>query len=498
MNDKIYRLLSYVKNEDITDSKPLSKEEVNSIMKRFKKENCRTKKITYRKRRIVTVAAIAAVMAVIVPTSVYAYSRYYAHIDKTNTYQNTVVIKPAEKISDSEVIPDSGEESSVKETDYKYWRFTYLPEGLKKNEWDFKYSNQETGESITPFIYYLPYVGNEIKEEMNFSANCENYESDGKTVMINYRLSYEKEKDDPTNFGRVVWIAFNDTDYVLELCISNGLPQEELYKIIEGTELYSINEDTFYELYGYGPEESTEDTSDESTEDTSDDSSESFYVSFGKTALEKCNIYGTGQFVEFPNYGDFRIRVNTVEITDSFDGITTGGAGDECDFSSWADENNNIIPNTRTWYKYGDGISTIDEDICSVDMPYHIIKMNLTAENTGNDFEEICICPDLVNFNSSFNTVIDFEEDLNIPEGYSRTELGFRDSIFEELNVDPGGFISLDSAEKNYCIKNYIGLEAGESADFQICFLCSENMLNDVYMRFYYVDEGMPLFKIEK
>lgn len=490
MNDKIYRLLSYVKNEDITDSEPLSKEEVNSIMKRFKKENCRTKKITYRKRRIVTVAAIAAVMAVIVPTSVYAYSRYYAHIDKTNTYQNTVVIKPAEKISDSEVIPDSGEESSVKEADYKYWRFTYLPEGLKKDERGFKYHNDETGAAITPFICYLPYEGNEIKEEMNFSANCENYESDGKTVMINYRLSYEKEKDDPESFGRVVWIAFNDTDYVLELYISNGLPQEELYKIIEGTELYSINEDTFYELYGYGPEEDTE--------NTSDDSSESFYVSYGKTALEKCNIYGTGQFMEFPGYGDFRIRVNTVEITDSFDGITTDGAGDECDFSSWADENNNIIPNTRTWYKYGDGISTIDEDICSVDMPYHIIKMNLTAENTGNDFEEICICPNLVNFNSLFGTVIHFEEDLNIPEGYSRTEAGFRDSIFEELNADLGGFISLDSAEKNYCIKNYIGLEAGESADFQVCFLCSENMLNNAYLSFYSVCEGSPLFKIEK
>ncbi len=441
-------------------------------------ENYGTKKITYKKRRVLTVAAIAAAMAIIVPTSAYAYSRYSAHIYKTNKYQNTVVIKPTEKAT------DSGEQ----ETDYKYWRFTYLPEGMEKDERDFKYRDHESGASVSPTIYYLPYNGNEIQEEMNFSANCDNYESDGKTVMINYRLSYEEEKDDPRNFGRVVWIAFNETDYVLALYISNGLSLKELYKIIDGTEFYSIGEDTFHEIFGYGSYRSEDDNYSE----------ESIYNEYNKITPDECSIYTTGQFMEFPGYGDFRIRVNTVEITDSFDGITTDALGDDCDFSCWADENNNILKNTRTWYKYGDGISTVDEDICSFDMPYHIIKLNLTAENLRSDFNEIMISSGLVYFNPLSGTITQYEDDLNTPDGYSRNELRFRDSIFNKYRVDFGGYISLDSDEKNYRLMNNIGLESGESADFQICFICSENMMNDLYFSFNGVVKDMPLFKIEK
>lgn len=485
MNDKIYMLLSCVKNKEIEDGEQLSKAEVNNIMKRFKNENSGTRNITYRKRRIAIAAAIVAAASVIVPGSVYAYSRYYAKIEKTNTYQNTVTVRSVEKVSENEAVTDMAEK------EFKDWKFTYLPEGLAEDESGWKYHDYETGAAITPCKYYLPFCGDEIKEEMNFSADCENYETGDKTVMINYKLSYEKEKDDPTNYGRVVWISFNDYELVLQLYISNGLPQDELYKIIDGIELYSIDEETFHERYGYAD--------DENRRQNDDVSEGNIYDDFDKISLDEFTIKKTGDTVTYSEFysGDISFRVNNVEITDSFDGITTDASGDPADFDSLTDENNNIISNTRTWYRFGDGITTIDEDICSSEMPYHIIKMNVTAEYSGDEYEEIGICPTLVNYNSLFGSVVKFEEDTNIPDGYAPGEVGFRDSIRDEYFISLDGLISMDSDEKNYCTKNYIGLEPGESADFQICFVCSENMLKkDLFVRFYNTDNNLELFKI--
>lgn len=498
MNDRIYGFLNYVKNKDDTYEDPLSEKEVENIMKRFKAENTenRTKKIRYRKRRIIASAAIIAAMAVIVPASVYAYSRYSAHIEKTEKYQNTVTINPpVNTVSDN----NDSEEKKKAERNYNFWRFTYLPDGME--EIGGKYHNYETGAGISAVLHDIPYNSSEIKYELNYSSDCENYELSDRTAMINYRLSYETEKDDPKVFGREAIIVFENADFYLTVYFTNGVAQEDVYKVIEGIELYPIDEETYEEYFGnltdYCEQDEDESTVEESESDTWDR-----WIKSEQLSPDECSIYNVGEFADYTYslHEKFRIKINNIEITDSFEGITTDGCGYETDFSCYSDENGNILPNKRIWYKYGDGITSLDEEICSVDMPYHIVKLSVTAENTGDETAEICICPDIRSFVST-GILSQFEEDLNCPEGYDSSEIGFYDSLLGEDSFNNGGHFSLYTEPENACQKNYVKVEAGESADFQICFLCSENKLNDLYMSFYYngadsFRNGDPLFKL--
>ena len=132
--------------------------------------------------------------------------------------------------------------------------------------------------------------------------------------------------------------------------------------------------------------------------------------------------------------------------------------------------NGDILPNTRTWFKYGDGVNTFDEDIGSYEMPFHILKLNVTATNDTDKYQELCIFPILISFTSD-NVPTPFENDENVPEGkklrlcirfgytaFSLSELHFRKLIFIPRCYN--NIISLKTDNFKFCI--YI---------FHICFL---------------------------
>lgn len=472
MNDELIRLLNHVENKDLSDEKPLSKEEVEKIMKKFKTQNNTTsgKHIS----RKVLVAAIAAVItAVAVPVSVYAYRSHIAKIEKINNYQNTLTISPEKEIKNN----DNSVSEVSDENKYMMWRFGYLPEGLVQDAYGYKYHDHETGAAITPAYYVIPEEMDTVSLSFKFSTNCENYESDGKTAMINYRASYEEEQDDPKCFGREVWISFTNTRYVLQLYISNGLSNEELYKIIDGVELYPTDQNDCEEHCNIYGEVQEEDTSESSYEDENE-----LY------GIENKNIYKKGEKIIFSrDSAPYSYTLNSAEITDSFEGISTDKGGDPIDFSELMDENGNLISNTRTWYKMGDGITTLDEHICTVDMPYHIVKTNITVTNESDEYAEISINGVLNYMTADGSEIVFMEEDTDIPSGYNKEEVYFMDSIDDcSYNIDTffGYWFSYDTDEQHNGTKNYLNLEAGESADIQLCFICSENRLKKPYLSY--------------
>lgn len=478
MNEKIYKLLNQTVNDTDTEAEPLTDEEVKAMMKRFHSENNSEngKNITHKKHRFAAAMVAVAAAAVLVPTSVYAISRITAKIEQTADYQNTVKIEA----------PTAAEGLSANDEEYMIYELGYIPEGFvfgdENSTHAGKYKNYETDGGITTTFVRLPADGKEHKINLRFSENCENYESDGKTAMINYRVGYSAGGDKNGNqYGREVWISFNDTRYVLVLYVTNDISQDELYKIIDNISLKPTDEKRFGEYIWW--------------EDPANYSSGSGKK---KTEVNPHHIVDPDDenFLKIGETGDYNsdtlncsFTINSAEFTDSFDGINTDGCGWEADYSAYMDENGNLLPNTRTWYTVGDGIYTLDEDIMSYDMPYHILKMNVTITNNADEYREFCICPNIVSFTS--DSVPEYiEEDLNIPSGYEDMDIEFYDSLDrirakKYIDFVGGHFFSFDTDDAHMGFKNYVNLEAGESADFEIRFVCSENRLGNLYVSFY-------------
>ena len=111
MNDKIYSLLNKTRNDvELSEETPLSDKEVNLIMKRYRNENNAETKKVQKKHRFPAAAAVLAAAVVLVPTTVYAYTRINAKIEKTAPYQNTVKIQP---VSEPKTEASAAEEPEI-------------------------------------------------------------------------------------------------------------------------------------------------------------------------------------------------------------------------------------------------------------------------------------------------------------------------------------------------------------------------------------------------
>ncbi len=481
MNDKIYSLLNKTRNNvENSEETPLSDKEVNLIMKRYRNENNAETKKVQKKHRFPAAAAVLAAAVVLVPTTVYAYTRINAKIEKTAPYQNTVKIQP---VSEPKTEASAAEEPTEKPTKEQYMMYElgYLPDGYEWMGEDSPYGgkihNMDTNGGITPVFYRIPAEG-DFEVDLSNSASCENYESGDKTAMINYRISYNN--GDESNFGRDIWIFFNDTRYLLELFITDDISQEDMYKIIDNVSLYETDEKCFGEYFPWLDKPSQAEI----------DAENEYLKSITQPVAEEdrvvLNIGDTADYAAHDGWGGYTVRVNSAELTDSFDEITTDACGWDADYSRYMDENGNILPNTRTWYKFGDGVYTLNEDMYSEDMPYHILKVNATYTNTRDEVFDIGISPDIIGFDSD-GVPVGYETGEKIPPEFPNG-CNYRDSL--EKHDISGVFLSLSVFGDQKGDKNHVILESNETVDVEMCFLVPETRLGNMYFNFMTVGNG--------
>ena len=477
MNDKIYSLLNKTRNDvELSEETPLSDEEVNLIMKRYRNENNAETKKVQKKHRFPAAAAVMAAALVLVPTTVYAYTRINAKIEKTAPYQNTVKIQPV-----SEVQTETSAAEEPTQEQYMMFELGYLPDGYQWMGEDTPYGgkihNMDTNGGITPVFYRIPAEG-DFEVDLSNSASCENYESGDKTAMINYRISYNN--GDESNFGRDIWIFFNDTRYLLELFITDDISQEDMYKIIDNATLYETDEMRFGEYFPWLDKPSQAEI----------DAENEYLKSITQPVAEEdrvvLNIGDTADYAAHDGWGGYTVRVNSAELTDSFDGITTDACGWDADYSRYMDENGNILPNTRTWYKFGDGVYTLNEDMYSEDMPYHILKVNATYTNTRDEVYDIGVSPDIIGFDSD-GVPVGYETGEKIPPEFPNG-CNYRDSL--EKHDISGVFLSLSVFGDQKGDKNHVILEPNETVDVEMCFLVPETRLGNMYFNFMTVGNG--------
>ncbi|MBR3970270.1 MAG: hypothetical protein IKJ87_04250 [Ruminococcus sp.] len=404
-----------------------------------------TKKTFNKKRGLAVIAAAVAVTAAI-PLSVFAYEKLTAKIEKTGNYENTISIQTP--VADTE---------NTEAPKYMFYEFGWIPEGYVPHEEKPGFKNPENGGRIAPELFKLPDDTN-VELKLPYSENCETYESEGKTALINYR-SPDVYNNGTISIDKNVYICFEGTTYVLTLYISEDVSDADMKKMIDEITLYPTEE----RMHGtYIP------WLDESNYQT---------VSTPETYAYEENVRTIGDTVSKPYSGagmhdGYDITLKSFELTDSFDGITTDGCGDETDFSHLMDENGNIIENIRTTVKRGDGVDTNDEIISEESLPMHILKLNVTYTNTADVENEICISP-IMFIMEDGEPVVNWE---------AQGEYSCYDSILGRERQSHWFSVAFDSEQKGS--KNYLLLEPGESADVQIAFFVDDNVKDKVYVSF--------------
>ena len=404
-----------------------------------------TKKTFNKKRGLAVIAAAVAVTAAI-PLSVFAYEKLTAKIEKTANYENTISIQTP--VADTE---------NTEAPKYMFYEFGWVPEGYvpSTEKGGFTLDSDEIKGEISPLFYKLP-DDMTLELSLPFSAECETYEAEGKTALINYREPHVFFNEIP--YTREVFVSFEGTSYVLDISITKDISHEDLLKIIDNITLYPTEE----KLHGdYIP------WLDKSNYQSDSYSPQKFY------AYEE-NVRTIGDTVSKHYSGNgndgYDVTLNSFELTDSFDGITTDGCGDETDFSHLMDENGNIIENIRTTIKRGDGVNTIDEIISEEVVPMH---MNVTYTNTADVENEICISPTMFIIEDGEPKVTW----VNDKDGYSCI-----DSITRFGGLREWFSLPTDSDKKGG--KNYLILAPNESADVQIAFFVEDNVKDKVYVSF--------------
>lgn len=345
--------------------------------------------------------------------------------------------------------------------------FTYVPEGLVYNEdgpYGGKYKS-ETGGGMSNELYVAEEDAQFTME--NFRWDSEEYDLEGKHVIIRYARSITDEYKDPNQFSRYIFVKFNDTPYVGILHITDNYSDEEVRKVCEGMSLVPCDELHASTWKDHDIENCNTEDNSEFT-DYEGELEPIAYVNVEDMKMYHIGDTFTNEWMKsVPDVaaeGVCDITLNDAWVQNNFDGITTDTCGWYRDYSEYTDENGNIKPNVRTWYsatQNGDPHGIIEQK----EADKRVVVLDLTYTN-NYDFEtDCCISPDMYDIRENILCY------ANYPARKGTYEV--RDSLEDTGKwIFDEGMISFDSDHKGS--KNHVVLGAGESAHVQLAFVVDE------------------------
>lgn len=417
--------------------------------------------------RIVVSIAAAAAAFTLVPTGIFLAGRSggdSAPMTNMNDITETTTLEEftTEEETGVELV---GIYDEVKNYGFMKPQLNYVPDGLVYNTdgpYCGKYHDENTGGgmSIARFVT----DGNSDYIHMNFQWDSEEFDLDGKHVIIRYARSFNDVDEEAAHmFSRFVFVLFNDSPYLVTLHIDNSYSNEELRKVCEGMELVPCDESEFNMVVW---EDQVPDTkySPEVYKDSY------FYAA----DIDKVDLYQIGDTFTNKVRGEdiCDITLNSARIQDNFDGITTDTCGYEADYSSFLDENGRLKKSLRTWYSSTPN-GAPNGIVTSAEITKHIVVLDLSYTNNTDHEIEYGICPKMYCYENGYFRYVG---DTLLIDGSDEV----RDS---RITHDRGGFFSFETDKKGS--KNSVVLGAGESSEVRIAIEIEDD---DIGYLFYGAD----------
>ena len=453
--------------------------------------------------RYLSMVAAAAAIVIAAPTAVYVWSKEKTSdppvADIETTEENTEAVILSEKQTEAEPVNETvGSLTTEKNGEYQYIlrykpseeqisddnnydvAYTWLPEGVCEDETSLKHEYNTPEGGCFDSCYYRVSANTPLLERIGSIVEYDNISDDEKTAYIFHRNIMELSGYVPANsFGRVSWIHFTDTNFVVELFATDDISDDDLIDIINGMTL--VPSDTATTGTWFNREEST---------------SGSVYTEpvLSPKNTEDYLIIGIGDSITDTDWynNSIEITVNDAWVQDNFDGITTDTIGRYRDYSEYLYTDGKIYE-TYQYGTLGDGINTLDRIDEVITVQQKIIVLDLTYKNTDNndiyeDFENgkesYPITPDLVNpAKGDVNWRVNTHQD------------GM--TVLNHSQIASEDFLSLDTDNKGS--KNSINIPAGGSTHVRLAFIANENDLDDLYVditgRSFFSEETNPSAK---
>lgn len=419
------------------------KQRKERLMKKNTKRNY--KKPVFSKKSIFAMVAAAAVV-VAVPTSVYAGSRIYnAYMTEPAKYQRDITI-------------DVGENPSM---EIKALNVGWVPEDMKMHSGAEHTSLMKYGadtddmRGISVLFWKIPTGDDVFQESIKSAVTSDSYtDSNGNNVILIGHGQDLHEKHDEA------WVAFKDTPYAAQVYIMGDVSDEERDKILENLSLESWD---------------TEVAMDWSENQRSEEPVE-YYEVVTKVDPSSIKLANIGEPItsveEIQEKGTYSVEatINDIRIQNNFDGITTDSFNNSADYSEYTNPDGTVKDNIRTWYRYGDGVNTLDEKAYEETLAQSVVVVDVTYKNTGDiDWDE-CICSSMVRIDDDGN-ILDYTQ--------GSEDMDYNDSM-HDLKVDDMMFsISTDYAMS----KNHLEpFKAGDTVNVQMAFLVNTEDLPDLYL----------------
>ncbi len=419
------------------------KQRKERLMRKNNKRNY--KKPVFSKKSIFAMVAAAAVV-VAVPTSVYAGSRIYnAYMTEPAKYQRDITI-------------DVGENPSM---EIKALNVGWVPEDMKMHSGAEHTSLMKYGadtddmRGISVLFWKIPTGDDVFQESIKSAVTSDSYtDSNGNNVILIGHGQDLHEKHDEA------WVAFKDTPYAAQVYIMGDVSDEERDKILENLSLESWD---------------TEVAMDWSENQRSEEPVE-YYEVVTKVDTSSIKLANIGEPItsveEIQEKGTYSVEatINDIRIQNNFDGITTDSFNNSADYSEYTNPDGTVKDNIRTWYRYGDGVNTLDEKAYEETLAQSVVVVDVTYKNTGDiDWDE-CICSSMVRIDDDGN-ILDYTQ--------GSEDMDYNDSM-HDLKVDDMMFsISTDYAMS----KNHLEpFKAGDTVNVQMAFLVNTEDLPDLYL----------------
>lgn len=159
------------------------------------------------------------------------------------------------------------------------------------------------------------------------------------------------------DYRNIVWVAFSNTPYAAQFYATDDLTKEELTQIAEHLSLSPAEQET---ASLWQPEESLIESSGDAPA-TACDVNQLSYVNIGDTLTTEETV---------------SLKLDALSTQNTFAGIFTDSIGQDCDYSRYQNADGTIADNTRTWYRSGDGVNTLDEAIKTETIPQTILTFH--------------------------------------------------------------------------------------------------------------------------
>ena len=365
----------------------------NAVEDAFKEIDSMSNSNINTKNRILKITAVAAVSAILLSVSAFAYTEISEWLEKTGRYSATVT---------NQDIDYNKAPENVK------LELGYLPNEFTEFEPPYKYHyNNTSGLSFN--IFKIDAVNKREYQNIISTEKTQFGENEAEILTLN------------ENEMSLALIYFENQGVVVECFFNNHIPKEELNKIFNNLKVVETTEDDAL-TYDY----------------ESVPHSEAFVADTPGT--EK--IIKSGEICEngwdFDNDAFYNIKVVKAKVLDNVNGIDKNDIGSTDELAEIANEDGTLKGYNREEIIYGDGVNTIDtiKDVTFVERK--LVAVIIEATNINNTAGSL--------FCSTYNLVSG--KDTLATEAFAISSEKDTDSRFY--------FVSVDSNSKNQVTIYYL------------------------------------------